>query len=90
MSPAPAALDAAELAAHMPSSHPDPDREEYGRYGNPTVRDLEAAKPRKVDVSQSTLDVVRTGLYDAANSSTGASGLASTGAKASSSSHPGI
>jgi penicillin-binding protein 2 len=38
-----------------------------------TVRNLAAAKPRKVDISQSTLDVVRTGLYDAANSSTGTS-----------------
>jgi penicillin-binding protein 2 len=37
------------------------------------VRDLQAAKPRKVDVSQSTLDVVRRGLYEAANSSTGTS-----------------
>ena len=37
------------------------------------VRDLEAAKPRKTDISQSTLDVVRRGLYEAANSSTGTS-----------------
>jgi len=37
------------------------------------VRDLEAAKPRKVDISQSTLDVVRRGLYEAANSVTGTS-----------------
>jgi len=37
------------------------------------VRDLRAAKPRKVDISQSTLDVVRRGLYEAANSATGTS-----------------
>ena len=37
------------------------------------VRDLPAAKPRKVDISQSTLDVVRRGLYEAANSVTGTS-----------------
>jgi len=37
------------------------------------VRDLQAAKPRKVDISQSTLDVVRRGLYEAANSGTGTS-----------------
>jgi penicillin-binding protein 2 len=37
------------------------------------VRDLQAAKPRKVDISQSTLDVVRRGLYEAANSVTGTS-----------------
>jgi penicillin-binding protein 2 len=37
------------------------------------VRDFQAAKPRKVDMSQSTLDVVRRGLYDAANSATGTS-----------------
>jgi len=37
------------------------------------VRDLQAAKPRKVDISQSTLDTVRTGLYDAANSAVGTS-----------------
>jgi penicillin-binding protein 2 len=37
------------------------------------VRDLQAAKPRKIDISQSTLDVVHRGLYEAANSSTGTS-----------------
>jgi penicillin-binding protein 2 len=37
------------------------------------VRDLQAAKPRKVDISQGTLDVVRRGLYEAANSVTGTS-----------------
>ena len=37
------------------------------------VRDLQAAKPRKVDISQSTLDTVGTGLYDAANSAVGTS-----------------
>jgi len=37
------------------------------------VRDLQTAKPRKVDISQSTLDVVRRGLYEAANSVTGTS-----------------
>ncbi len=33
--------DSAELVAHMTGAHADPDREEYGRYGNPTVRALE-------------------------------------------------
>lgn len=33
--------DSAEIAAHMTGEHPDPHREEYGRYGNPTVRALE-------------------------------------------------
>lgn len=33
--------DSAELAQHMTGEHPDPHREEYGRYGNPTVRALE-------------------------------------------------
>lgn len=33
--------DSAEVAAHMTGEHPDPKREEYGRYGNPTVRALE-------------------------------------------------
>ncbi len=37
------------------------------------VRDLQPAKPRRADISQSTLDVVRRGLYEAANSSTGTS-----------------
>jgi len=37
------------------------------------VRDFQAAKPRKVDISPSTLDVVRRGLYEAANSVTGTS-----------------
>ena len=37
------------------------------------VRDLEARKPRKVDISQSTLDVVRSGLREAASSSSGTS-----------------
>ncbi|MCX6371968.1 MAG: penicillin-binding protein 2 [Actinobacteria bacterium] len=37
------------------------------------VRDLPAAEPRQVDISQSTLDVVRRGLYEAANSVTGTS-----------------
>jgi len=38
-----------------------------------TVRTLEPAKPRKVDISQSTLDTVRQGLVDAANSPSGTS-----------------
>ncbi len=33
--------DSAEIAAHMTGEHADPHREEYGRYGNPTVRALE-------------------------------------------------
>lgn len=33
--------DSAELIAHMTGTHPNPAREEYGRYGNPTVRALE-------------------------------------------------
>ena len=33
--------NSAEVAAHMTGEHPDPSREEYGRYGNPTVRALE-------------------------------------------------
>jgi penicillin-binding protein 2 len=37
------------------------------------VRDLQPAKPRRADISQSTLDVIRRGLYEAANSSTGTS-----------------
>jgi penicillin-binding protein 2 len=37
------------------------------------VRDLQGAKPRKVDISKSTLDVVRRGLYEAANAATGTS-----------------
>jgi len=37
------------------------------------VRDLEPHKPRKVDIAQSTLDVVRTGLRDAASSPVGTS-----------------
>jgi len=37
------------------------------------VRDLEPRKPRKVDISQSTLDVVRRGLRDAASSPVGTS-----------------
>jgi penicillin-binding protein 2 len=39
-----------------------------------TVRTLGTAKPRKVDISQATLDTVRTGLVDAANSASGTSG----------------
>ena len=30
-----------ELDQYMRGEHPDPDREEYGRYGNPTVREVE-------------------------------------------------
>src|ERR1700683_710028 len=33
--------DTAEIAAFTTGSHPDPAREEYGRYGNPTVRAVE-------------------------------------------------
>jgi cystathionine gamma-synthase len=33
--------DSAEVIAHMTGAHPDGEREEYGRYGNPTVRALE-------------------------------------------------
>jgi penicillin-binding protein 2 len=38
-----------------------------------TVRDLEPTTTRKVDIAQTTLDVVKQGLYDAANSPTGTS-----------------
>ena len=38
-----------------------------------TVRNLEPARPHKVDISQSTLDTVRRGLVDAANSASGTS-----------------
>ena len=31
----------AELERYMRGEDPDPEREEYGRYGNPTVRELE-------------------------------------------------
>jgi cystathionine gamma-synthase len=31
----------AEIVAHTSGKHPRPDREEYGRYGNPTVRAVE-------------------------------------------------
>ena len=34
--------DSAELERYMRGQDPDPEREEYGRYGNPTVRELEA------------------------------------------------
>lgn len=37
------------------------------------IRDLKPRKPRKVDISQSTLDVVRRGLYGASNSPSGTS-----------------
>jgi cystathionine gamma-synthase len=33
--------DSAELERYMRGQDPDPEREEYGRYGNPTVRELE-------------------------------------------------
>jgi len=33
--------DTAELERYMRGEDPDPEREEYGRYGNPTVRELE-------------------------------------------------
>jgi len=33
--------DTAEIVAHTEGRHPDEEREEYGRYGNPTVRALE-------------------------------------------------
>ena len=33
--------DSAEIAAFTGGDHPDPDRGEYGRYGNPTVRGVE-------------------------------------------------
>ena len=46
-----------------------------------TVRTLEPAPPRKVDISQSTLDVVRHGLYEAANSGSGTSGAVFGGYK---------
>ena len=38
-----------------------------------TVRDLEPTTTRKVDIAQTTLDVVKQGLYDAANSPAGTS-----------------
>jgi cystathionine gamma-synthase len=34
--------DSADLERYMRGQDPDPEREEYGRYGNPTVRELEA------------------------------------------------
>ena len=37
------------------------------------IRDLEPTASRKVDIAQSTLDVVKRGLYDAANSPSGTS-----------------
>ncbi|HEY8041038.1 MAG TPA: aminotransferase class I/II-fold pyridoxal phosphate-dependent enzyme [Polyangiaceae bacterium] len=33
--------DTAEIVAHTEGTHPDRDREEYGRYGNPTTRAVE-------------------------------------------------
>jgi len=33
--------DTADLERYMRGEDPDPDREEYGRYGNPTVREVE-------------------------------------------------
>lgn len=33
--------DSADLERYMRGQDPDPEREEYGRYGNPTVRELE-------------------------------------------------
>jgi cystathionine beta-lyase/cystathionine gamma-synthase len=33
--------DTADLERYMRGEDPDPEREEYGRYGNPTVRELE-------------------------------------------------
>jgi cystathionine gamma-synthase len=33
--------DSAEIASFTSGDHPDPDRGEYGRYGNPTVRGVE-------------------------------------------------
>jgi len=33
--------DTADLRRYMSGEDPDPEREEYGRYGNPTVRELE-------------------------------------------------
>ena len=41
--------------------------------GGRTLRDLEPKSARKVDVAQTTLDVVKQGLYDAANSPAGTS-----------------
>ena len=41
--------------------------------GGRTLRDLEPKSTRKVDVAQTTLDVVKQGLYDAANSPAGTS-----------------
>ena len=43
------------------------------------VRDLPAAKPRKLDISPGTLDVVRRGLFEAANSVTGTSSAVFSG-----------
>jgi cystathionine gamma-synthase len=34
--------DTADLERYMRGQDPDPEREEYGRYGNPTVRELES------------------------------------------------
>lgn len=33
--------DSADLERYMRGEDPDPEREEYGRYGNPTVREVE-------------------------------------------------
>ena len=41
--------------------------------GGRTLRDLEPTSTRKVDIAQTTLDVVKQGLYDAANTSAGTS-----------------
>jgi penicillin-binding protein 2 len=44
-----------------------------------TVRSLEPTTSKKVDMAPSTLELVRRGLYDAANSPTGTSGLVFAG-----------
>jgi cystathionine gamma-synthase len=46
--------DTADLERYMRGEDPDPDREEYGRYGNPTVRELE----RRVAALEGARDAV--------------------------------
>jgi len=58
--------DTAEIIAHMTGAHPDGEREEYGRYGNPTVRSLEERIGALED---------RSGTADAAAFSTGMAAL---------------
>ena len=56
--------DTADLERYMRGQDPNPDREEYGRYGNPTVRELETLTGNDFIIDEPILDTLRQARAD--------------------------